>query len=245
MTVKGSKQYRSIVVPYRPLHRLLWIAAATVFVCLLAIGSFWFGYRDAQRDYRLAIDEWTELRTLTTQQAEQLQALNQQVSSTRKGSEIDNQTIEGLRQEILALNEQIAQLEQSNHLYRQLMEPEKNRQGINISSWLVTELPEPRHYQFELVLQHLSVEHRVVSGRLSVTLTGSENGVSKSYSLDKLSTDIQKPDIPVKLRFYQTLSGKLVLPDGFQPVRVEVTAETAGGKPVTASFDWNARKSFH
>lgn len=245
MTVKGSKQYRSIVVPYRPLHRLLWIAAATICVCLLAIGSFWFGYRDAQRDYRLAIDEWTQLQELTTQQAEQLQMLSQQVSSTRKGSEIDHQTMEGLRQEILVLNEQITQLEQSNHFYRQLMEPEKNRQGLNISSWQVTELAEPRHYQFELVVQHLSVEHRIVSGRLSVTLTGNENGASKSYSLDQLSADIQKPDIPVKLRFYQTLSGKLVLPEGFEPVRVEVMAETSGGKPVTASFDWAARKSFH
>lgn len=245
MTVKGSKQYRSVVVPYRPLHRLFWIAGLTVMVCLLVFGSFWLGYRESQRDYRFAIEEWSQLQDLAAQQAEQLQALNLQVNNTRKGSEVDHQTMEGLRQEILLLNEQIAQLEQSNHFYRQLMEPEKSRQGLNISSWQVRALAEPRHYQFELVVQHLSVEHRVVSGRLAITLTGTEGGVSKSYSLHELSTDIQKPDIAVKLRFYQTLSGKLVLPEGFEPTRVEVTAEKTGGSPVTASFDWVAKKSFH
>ena len=105
-------------------------------------------------------------------------------------------------------------------------------------SFKVTPSSDPHRFHYELVVQHLTKEHRVSTGKVNVTVTGMADGKARSYGLSELSAQVTKQDIPLKLRFYQTIAGDLVLPEGFQPQYVDILAEKSGGVAVTARFDW-------
>jgi len=238
MVVKGSEQYRSVVVPYRPRRRLFLIMLFLAVASSLVVGSYYYGYREAQANYREAMQEWTQLHELANQQSEQLQQLNQQVANKQLGSSVDQHAMEQLRQQIVTMNEQITSLQESNNFYRQLMDqPEKNK-GLAIGSFKVKALDQARHFQYELVIQQLTTEHRVSVGKVNITVSGNLGEELRTYSITELSDKPAKADIPLKLRFYQTITGSVVLPEGFVAKHVDVSAEKNGSPAVTAGFDW-------
>jgi len=238
MVVKGSKQYRSVVVPYRPLRRFVCMLCLFVVACAAIVASYHYGYSKAQSDYQQAMEEWNHLHELASQQAEQLQQLNQQVANTKLGSNVNQQAMEELRQQIVALNGQITSLQESNNFYRQLMDPPENNNGIAIASFKVMASSESRHYHYEIVIQQLTKEHRLTAGKVTLSITGTAGDQPHTYPLIELMDKMPHADIPLKLRFYQTINGELVLPEGFAPQHIEVSAEISGGTAVTASFDW-------
>ncbi len=238
MVVKGSKQYRPVVTHHRPWRRFVWILGLFLAVSVAIVASYYRGYDKAQSDYQQAMEEWNHLHELATQQAEQLQQLNQQVANTQVGSSVNQQAMEVLRQQIVTLNEQITSLQESNNFYRQLMDPPENNKGITIASFKVEASAGVRSYHYELVIQQLTKEHHPISGRVNITLVGNMGEALHTYAITELSSKPSKADIPLKLRFYQTIVGDLVLPEGFEVKRVDVSAEKSGAAAVTASFDW-------
>ena len=238
MVVKGSKQFRSVVVHYRPWRRFIFALCLFVVACAAVVASYHYGYSKAESDYQQAMEEWNHLHELASQQAEQLQQLNQQVANTQVGSNVNQQEMETLRQQIVELNEQITSLQESNNFYRQLMDPSENNKGIAIASFRVKALAEARHYHYELVIQQLTKEHRMTTGKVTISVTGTTDEQLHTYPLIDLMDKPSKADIPLKLRFYQTISGDLVLPEGFEAKHVDISAEKAGDTAVTASFDW-------
>jgi hypothetical protein len=238
MVVKGSQQYRSVVIPYRPLRQVVLTLGLLAAFIAAGFGSYHYGYTKAQSNYRQAMEEWNQLHELTNQQAQQLQQLNQQVANTQLGSNVDKQTVEQLKQQIVTLNEQITSLQESNNFYRQLMDqPEKNK-GLTIGSFKVEAMDQPQHFRYELVIQQLTTEHRLSEGKINITVTGNVGENTRSYSITELSDKPGKMDIPLKLRFYQTITGNVVLPEGFVAKKVDVSAQKNGAAVVTASFDW-------
>lgn len=239
MTVKGSKQYQPIVVAYRPLQRLLWVALGTLAVTLLALACFWFGYEDALRDQRLALEEWEHLQSRVAQQDEQIQLLSAQLSNSQVGGNVDKQSMEVLRKEIMELNQTIAELQESNHFYRSLMEPATDGKGLTIGSLKLLPQSTPRLYHYQIVIQQLAREPRTLSGQARVTLIGVQGGQARQFALHELSSQVTAADIPLKFRFYQSIEGDLTLPEGFELQRIDVVADKQGGNsPVQRSFDW-------
>lgn len=239
MVVKGSKQYRPVVVAYEPGKRLLILVIGTLAICALGAVCFWRGYQEAQRQQVLALQEWDELQTRVAEQDEQIQLLNMQLSNSQVGVGVDKQSMEVLRKEILDLNRKIVQLNESNEFYRQLMEPASDSKGLAIGSFNLLSTASPGRYHYQLVIQQFAKEVRMLTGRANVTLVGTLAGQPKSFALHELSPQLNTVDIPLKLRFYQSLEGEITLPEGFEVSTVEVLAEKTGSTtPVLRSFEW-------
>jgi len=239
MVVKGSKQYRSIVVPYRPARRLVILVLSTLAICFLGAGSFWLGYHEALRLQQKAIQEWEAVKTEAEEYQQQVSQMEEQVSHSRVSSEVDKQTLESLRQEILQLNEQITELQESNNFYRQLMEPASHQQGLVVGSFQLWPGVVPGQYHYRLVVQQFQKDRRLLSGKVRVMLEGMLDGQPVKYSLHELSNDVATVDIPLRFRFYQAVEGELVLPEGFVGQKIDVSAERTGdASPVTRAFEW-------
>jgi hypothetical protein len=79
----------------------------------------------------------------------------------------------------------------------------------------------------------------VTRGTVTVKVSGEQDGRAKTLSMDEL-TDRKDASIPFKLKHFQRLEGRLVLPENFRPRRASV-AVTPRGKPksrVEKTFDW-------
>ena len=60
-------------------------------------------------------------------------------------------------------------------------------------------------------------------------------------ALRDLTADIEETDIKLRFRYFQEVKGQLTLPDGFEPLEVQVMAKRdgSGSAKVERTFDWD------
>ena len=122
-TVKGSKQYQMMVVPYRPLYKVmtfLAFLAVLVFVCWLI---FHYG-----RTVGMALKvEWIKERENIEQELVRANGLidkmRQEIAVLKVSGVIDGRANEEVRQTIEALQEVNAELNEEVSFYKGVMAP--------------------------------------------------------------------------------------------------------------------------
>ncbi len=242
--VKGSKQYRMVVVPYRPWRKALFCLLGTAIVCGSVAGAYFFGaWHGAQQ-----LSELQAAKTTLQSQLSDLQAqyadVEQQVTNLRMGSQIDQKANEEVRQEVIALRSQIAELEEDISFYRGLMAPTADKQGLSIGNVNIV-ANGPRRYQFTMMVQQFAANHSLIKGYLNVTITGYKAGVPMRIPLKDLTDSITAEDIKLRFKYFQNITGELALPDEFEPEGIELVAVATGRNAarVEQKYGWLVHES--
>jgi hypothetical protein len=240
VTVKGSKQYKLVVVRYQPMQRAVLMVVAALFVVAGLFFAHYVGFTKSEKFYSQVTSERDELRELVLKQDKQLSSINQHLANATVSADVDKQAVEELRKEIVALNEQISELEASNTFYRQLMEPKAGQSGLTIGALNILPSSGARKYTFDLMFKQLTTNHKLINGTTNITISGVSQGLPASYSLHDLSEEYHSGSIKLRFKYFQTIRTEVVLPEGFEPRRVDVKAATSGNKPVTVEkgFGW-------
>ncbi len=241
VAVKGSKQYRMTIVSYRP-----WVAVVTVLLGVIAIvgtvvGSFYYGKYSSNVLQTEVISEYDQLRDELTARSAEVEQLRQQVVNLSLGSQVDRKASEDVRAEVIDLKNKVAEQEEVISLYKGLMSPTAtNSRGLSIDSLEVFNTAADRTYQYKLIVQQLATNRGILTGALTFTIVGQKNGVPQTLSLKDVAEDITQDNIKLRFKYFQTLEGKLTLPEGFEPQRVELQAVSSGSDSVTVEkkFGW-------
>lgn len=243
--VIGSKPTRLVVVPYRPYLRLLVVVGTVTAVLLTGAVSYLVGKSQGMALGSQVIAERDALRSELTAKVAEAEDLSQQVANLRLAGEVDRASSEGVRGQVIELKEKIASLEQDITFYRNLMAPNENQRGLTIGSVDVISAGVPRHYNFKVVLQQLAVNHQVLNGSLRINIVGYDGEVARSVPLKDLSEQIDEEEIRLRFRYFQNIEGQLVLPEGFEPERIELVATSTGqnGTTVEKKFGWLIQES--
>jgi hypothetical protein len=241
--VKGSKQEKMIVVPYRPGQQLL--LRAIVICCLLVSGlaSFWYGRNLGLSENGDARAERDSLRAQMAETNSQSQVLREQFLSLQQTSMLDKQALEDVQQTILSLRDKISQLEEDVLFYKQITSPENNETGLVIGQvdLFATDDAEVFRYKFEL--RQLGSNENLVTGHLNVNILGRQGEQEVSIPLRSISDSEIELDIELQFRYFQNIEGTLVLPENFQPERIQLLAvgEAPVAKTVQKTFGWLVR----
>ncbi|MDQ2075720.1 DUF6776 family protein [Marinimicrobium sp. ABcell2] len=240
MAVKGSKQPLLVVVPYRPVRTIvLWLSVIILGAALVA-ASFYWGFHQGSSIQAGAVTERNELRKQVAALTAESEALQQQVVNLRLGSQVDHKASEQVRSQVIALKEEITALQEDISFYRGIMAPEKSRSGLVIGSLNVIGTGVPRQYEYKVVVQQLATNHQVLAGHLNFNIIGWRNGEQETIPLHQLSEQVDGANIRLRFRYFQNIEGRLMLPDDFEPERIELTARSSGNNPQTAEkkFGW-------
>ncbi len=238
--VTGSKQFRSVVVRDRPGRRLaIRMVVIVLFIASTAL-AYWLGGQELRGDYRQLARDHKAVQQALAETRDELKAASQQLANHKLGSEVDRQAVEEIRAVVREHKETITRLNEEISFYKGLMAPTERERGLGIRSWEVYPASEPGHYQFRLVMQQLAVNHRLLTGSVTVTLVGRRNGVEQSYTLDILSEDIDKKAVYLRFKYFQYIEGALQLPEGFVVDRVDIVARATKPKAVTVEkhYGW-------
>jgi len=243
--VKGSKRYRMQVVRYRPYLRL---SIAAVFVLLVISGvavSYLYGIYIGTEQQVVAIEERDKFQLQLRDSVREAEEFRQKVANLNLGAEVDRQANESVRLEVMDLKNQIAALEEDITFYRGLMSPNKDKNGLTIGSLDVLQTPASRIYEYKLVVQQLAANHQVLNGFLNFVVVGRKDGLESTLSLKDLSDTVSVENIKLRFRYFQNFTGQIKLPDGFEPMRIELVAKSSGKTPVTVSkkFGWLVQES--
>lgn len=243
-TVKGSKEYQWSVVKARPYSRLWQLLLLSALVAGSVVGAYKLGQHGALNGYSRAQRDLAAVRAELEAVRKAENQLRQQRENAYLGAEVDRKSLEDVRQEVVDLKAALAALEEENQFYRNLMAPDGDKRGLNFGPVEIAQTDRPRTFRYKVVVQQLAAEQEM-AGTLNFNVVGLQDGAVKVLALKELSSTINSNSIKLRFKYFQSIEGELVLPEGFEPERVELEARAGGGNPnvIEKRFAWLAQNA--
>lgn len=238
--VKGSKQVRMTVVPYRPWLRTLVLGSLCALCVLGGATAYWIGYQRGAQDL-LALDRaYSQEASDRERDARELADLRSQLAVLDRTRLVDQQVNEQAQATITELRGHIASLERDVTLYRQVMALENAAAEISVHTWELFATEVAHHYRYRLMLSQYGGGGGSVEGRLEVSLEGLQGGASASIPLSAVSAGLDNNEIPINFRYLHGLEGDLSLPVDFEPqkIHIQIHAGQPASRQLKQSIDW-------
>lgn len=236
--VKGSKQHRMVVVPYRPLYK---VVVFLVFIILMGVfGRLIYEYGNNQglelkvevvREKELVSKQLVEARVLISE-------MRQQLSDLTLGSEIDNRANEEVRQTIENQRNLLAAQDEEINFYKGVMVPNAGSKGLRIERLDVSSNAAGK-VRYSLLLTQVVDKRGYVEGGVQLSLLGQNDGQEKALQLGEQGRD-KAEAIKFRFRYFQNIAGEVQLPKGFVPREFMVVAQSSEpiAQRLEKTFDW-------
>lgn len=133
---------------------------------------------------------------------------------------------------------ELGRLQSELDFYRRLAGSGGTQSGLDVYRAEVVPTESRQVFQFILTLTQNIQRASMVSGRVRIDIEGILDNRPVNLRWAQIS-DGQAPEPAFRFKYFQQLEGYLVLPDGFDPVRISLTLESKSQrKPVVRTFDW-------
>lgn len=230
----------------RQRRRPLLIVVGTLVLALVLEAGFYLGQHAAYRGMGAKPRSYQAMQAQLLELENSLRERNAELAIQRTRHEVDRQALELVRKELAGQKEEMAGLEEGLAFYRSLMSPGEIAPGLSLRGIELKADEEPGTYSYRIVVQQEARKHELLKGSLSATLKGLQDGAPAEHSLAELSEDFGADSVPLQFRYFQSISGHMVLPEGFEPQTIEVQASTL--KPhaheVREQYPWQLEERF-
>ncbi|GAB3341389.1 DUF6776 family protein [Marilutibacter aestuarii] len=226
--------------PHPPLspefrRRAAW-AAAGVFVLALVFGGWglWRVIAPASGDLKgqLASSEASVQRL-----REQNDALAQRVATLSRSDQISRDANRDVQRTLAERDEEIAGLRADVAFYERLVGATAQRRGLSVHGIRFQPQGDTAWHFTTTLTQNLN-RGSVSSGGLQLQIEGTRAGKREVLAWSMLRQDPSAAGLPYSFKYFQQVEGDVFLPEGFEPVRVQVQLRPRNGAAVEQSFTW-------
>jgi hypothetical protein len=233
----AGDRYR-LVVESRWQRALLRLALVTVVLAAVALG-YWLGSRTVAVDH----DYLGALERIKASQEDAIERLNRDLVDARLSQSVGQQAAQALRGLVSELRSEVAGLQEEVTFYKSLMAPSTLTKGLQIADFQLFGAEDGREFAYQVLLTQAQVRRDWVQGRVALGVRGlapdAGTGSETVLSFADLDPDGTYP-VKFKFRYFQNLTGRILLPEGFRPDAVLVTVMPAGrdAEALERSFPW-------
>ncbi len=107
--------------------------------------------------------------------------------------------------------------------YEKVMAPEKQTAGLLVENVKITAGKVANQYHFQVTLVQQQLKRRYSKGYIDLVFEGQKGDKEVKLKLAQVST-LEKKDLKFSFQYFQILSGKFTLPEGFTAENVIVSA---------------------
>ena len=166
-----------------------------------------------------------------------IEALEQQVATLTRSDQISREANRDLQGTLAERDEEIAALRADVAFYERFVGSTAQRRGLTVHQLSLS----PRgghawHYTATLT-QNLN-RGAVSSGRLTLSVEGTRDGRLEQLDWAQLRQDPEAAGVDYSFKYFQQLEGEIVLPPGFEPLRVRVRLAPSSGPVVEQTLPW-------
>ena len=236
--VKGSKQYDMVVVPHRPLVKVLKVLFALGLVGFSGLFCFEYG-----KNQGLALKvQVVKERDLIGQELEKskvrINNMEQEIADLQVGEVIDTEANEQVRITNEALQGQIARLTEEINFYKGIMVPNAAEKGLRIERVNISPSAGDQA-RYSILLTQVVDKHNFVQGNVEISIKGLKDSQQITYKLSELDNEKQD-SVRFRFRYFQEIKGEFVIPAGFLPGEIKVIALSTGSRSriIERSFSW-------
>lgn len=228
-----------IIKSHQPLRHWLKLAGLGVAALLGAWGVYELGFAKAGYDNGSVFEERDLLREQIEVVRGESRKLREQIAVLERAQQIDKQAYREVEQSLKQAQDEMLELKSEVAFYRGIVSPVETASGLAITSFRLAGIGEPRAYRFKLVLSQLKTNDKVVTGSARIVWEGLMDGVQKQLDLRTLSGG-SFDQLKLKFKYFQTIEGDVVLPEGFLPSRVVVEVIPDGNQAAAfkKTFAW-------
>jgi hypothetical protein len=226
------------VVPRRPaIPRRAWLIAIAA-AWLLSLLAMWLlaGWLGAPGGPGDARGQLRAAERTVAQQKRRLDELDQRMVTLSRSDQISRAANTELQSSLAERDEEIAGLRADVAFYERLVGATAQRKGLNVHS-IEFAPTEAGTWNYRAVLTQNLNRGAISQGQLRFAVEGVRAGKLATVAWDELH---QKPDTPgqeYSFRYFQELTGNVMLPKDITPQRVRVSLRGGAGG-VEQTFDW-------
>lgn len=167
------------------------------------------------------------------------EALEQRIAVLERADQVGKIAASDLQQSLREREEEIAGLRADLAFYGRLVGGGARREGLAIHSVHVTPVADSHAWNVSVTLTQNLKRSQISNGRLQLEVEGVAGQQLKRIAWSDLTGSAAPSGWPFAFKYFQQVTGTIVLPEGFVPNRVRVTANAGGeGGRVEQSFAW-------
>lgn len=179
-------------------------------------------------------DPQTQLR----RQQAALDELEQRVATLARSDQISREANRDLQGTLAERDEEIAGLRADVAFYERFVGATGQRHGLTVHE-LQLQPQTDQAWHFTATLTQNLIRGAVSSGRLTLSVEGTRAGKLLRLPWTELRQQADAPGSEYSFKYFEQVEGDIVLPPGFQPVRVHVRLVPTRGAAVEQSFSWS------
>src|SRR5690606_35933378 len=170
-------------------------------------------------------------------QRARIEALEQQVATLKRSDQISRDANRDLQGTLAERDEEIAGLRADVAFYERFVGATGQRRGLSVHQLHLQPQSEQAWHFTTTLTQNLN-RGAVSSGEVTLSVEGTREGKLQSLDWDALRQEPGAEGIAYSFKYFQEVGGDLMLPPGYQPLRVIVRLAPKNGAAVEQSFTW-------
>ena len=167
-------------------------------------------------------------------------SLSGRVAVLERSADIDRQATEDVRNDLAQLEEELQAAREEVEFYRGIVSPGDVQSDLRIHRFKLKGDALPGRYVYDLVLTQLKYSKEPVSGLVYWRISGFMLGEPGELALAGV-THPAVYQLTFRFRYFQSLSGVITLPEGFEATQLTLTVIPENSdhqEPVEQIFDW-------
>jgi hypothetical protein len=166
-------------------------------------------------------------------------ALLQRIAVLERSEQVARAAYGDLQQNLKDRQEEISALRADLAFYSRLTNGSK-LEALNVHGVHLQAAASPRVYNFSITLTQTLKSGQIATGHMRVSVNGVRDGKLVTLAWSDLAPNQDGSGLPFSFKYFQQITGTLMLPDKFTPNHIRVEADAAGdmGK-VDQEFAWS------
>ncbi|KLI99420.1 DUF6776 family protein [Luteimonas sp. FCS-9] len=217
--------------PVRSAQGLRWTLALLVLVALSLLFGSWGAWQ------LFAPGAANPQRQLAAQAA-QIEDLQQQVATLTRSDQISRDANRELQGTLAERDEEIAALRADVAFYERFVGSTTQGRGLTVHE-LRMQPRTDQGWHYTATLTQSLARDAASAGEMRLAIEGTRDGRLETLAWSDLRQRADAAGVPYSFKYFQQVEGDVVLPPGFQPLRVTVRLAPAGrGAAVERAFSW-------
>lgn len=242
MTDFGAMRTGRLVVRYQPPWRRPFVVFAAVLVAALILYLIYEWGRAAGGFSKVAeLQQRTALMSQITTLEQDNDKLRADAAAATLAREVDRKAYDDVEETLAELQAQLLKNREELTFYRGIVSPKDGVDGLRIQRFQVLPAGLDNRYRLRLVLVQSMRQDTMVSGSIGVEIEGVRDNKPANVVVTGANAGTSVEHLAFQFRYFQNLEHDVELPQGFEPLAVNVEVRTAKLDPVRESYPWQVQ----
>ncbi|MCP3670521.1 MAG: hypothetical protein GY814_08825 [Gammaproteobacteria bacterium] len=170
---------------------------------------------------------------------QQRDELLQRIVKLERMSQIDRESVSRVQDELMSDQSERLKLEEELLFLRSIVASKFGNGVLHLQRLRLQPGKSENSVLYAFTVSKVLRAPEYLEGVVNLSLSGKQNGVERTLSLGQVTRNKQD-SLRLRFKYFQSVEGEFLLPDGFKPsgVTIEVKPEGKKFSPVKKSFKW-------